>query len=103
MHIVLVEIKVKQECVDDFIAATIENAKNSRLESGVMRFDFIQQKDDPYKFSLIEVYVEADDQLKHRETDHYKKWRDTVEPMMAEARKGTKFINISPDDIGWGK
>jgi len=40
MFTVIVSIHVLPECVDDFIAITRYNAENSRLEAGVVRFDF---------------------------------------------------------------
>jgi (4S)-4-hydroxy-5-phosphonooxypentane-2,3-dione isomerase len=97
MHIVVVQIYVKPDYIDEFISATRENAKNSIKEPGIDRFDFIQMADDPSKFNLIEYYKSPDDQLKHRETEHYKVWKDKVEIMMAQPRQGIKFINIYPE------
>lgn len=101
MLITLVHIHVKPEMIDDFIEATNENALNSRLEPGIVRFDFIQQSDDPTRFVLIEVFREEDAPAKHRETAHYLKWRNVATDMMSEPRVGVKYINISPDDSGW--
>lgn len=101
MLVALVSIHVKPETVDAFIEATNENARYSRLEPGVVRFDVLQQADDPTRFVLYEVYRTEDAPLKHRETAHYLKWRDTVTDMMAEPRVNIKHINISPDDSSW--
>ncbi len=103
MHIVLVNIHVKPEFLDPFKAATLENAKNSALEPGIIRFDFIQQTEDQTRFLLVEVYRTPEDQLKHRDTRHYQTWRDTVTEMMAEPRFGTKYKNIFPEDKDWIK
>ncbi len=43
----------------------------------------------------------ADAPARHKETAHYARWRDTVAPMMAEARRSVKFNNVFPDDAGW--
>ena len=102
MFIAHVHVHVKPGCVDDFIAATIENASNSLQEYGIARFDVVQQQDDPSRFVLIEVYRTADDPARHKETAHYKTWRDTVADMMAEPRSATKYDNIFPYDEGWG-
>jgi len=101
MLIVHVHVHVKPEAVEAFKQATIENARNSVQEPGVARFDVIQQNDDPTRFILVEVYRTADDPARHKETDHYKKWRDTVADMMAEPRRSVKFTNVFPDDSGW--
>ncbi len=101
MLIVHVHVHVKPESVDAFIAASAENARNSLREPGIARFDLIQQNDDPARFILVEIYRTADDPAKHKETAHYKKWRDTVADMMAEPRHAVKFTNLAPGDEGF--
>ena len=101
MLIVHVFVHVKSDQVGAFQAATCENARNSLKESGIARFDIIQQQDDPTRFVLVEVYRTPDDPARHKETAHYKKWRDTVADMMAEPRTSIKYINAFPDEQGW--
>lgn len=101
MHIVLVYIHVKPESSAAFLALTLDNARNSRLEPGVVRFDVLQQQDDPARFVLVEVYHQPQDQEKHRQTDHYLRWRDGVKDMMAADRVGVKYTNIDPPDEEW--
>ena len=98
MFIAHVFVHVKEDRVEDFKKASIENATNSIQEPGIARFDVIQQQDDPTRFVLVEVYRTAEDPAKHKETDHYKKWRDTVADMMAEPRSSIKFSNVYPED-----
>jgi autoinducer 2-degrading protein len=102
MFVVHVYVHVKPRFVEAFKEATIENARNSVREAGIARFDVIQQKDDPNRFVLVEVYRTQDDPAKHKETAHYAKWRDTVAGMMAEPRSSVKYDNVFPDDQGWG-
>lgn len=102
MFIVIVNVHVKPDAIYAFKEASLKNAKESVKEPGIARFDVLQQKDDPAKFVLIEVYRTKDDPAKHKETDHYKTWRDTVENMMAEPRVSFKYENIFPDDKSWG-
>ncbi len=101
MHIIHVHVHVKPEAVEAFKQATVENAANSVQEAGVARFDVVQQADDPTRFVLVEVYRTPEDQQRHRETAHYKKWRDAVAEMMAEPRMPHRFVNVFPDDKGW--
>jgi quinol monooxygenase YgiN len=101
MLIVHVLVHVKPDNIEDFKAASVENASHSLKEPGVARFDVIQQEDDPTRFVLVEIYRTADDPARHKETDHYKKWRDTVADMMAEPRSAIKYTNIFPDEQGW--
>jgi autoinducer 2-degrading protein len=102
MFVVHVHVHVKPEFVEAFKEATIENARNSVQEPGIARFDVIQQLDDPACFVLIEVYRGESAPGEHKKTAHYQTWRDTVADMMAEPRSSVKYVNIFPDDRGWG-
>ena len=101
MLISVVSIHVKPDMLDAFIEATNENGLNSRLEEGIARFDFLQQLDDPTRFTLVEVFWNEDAPAKHRETAHFLKWRDSVADMLVEPRVNIKHRNISPDDSSW--
>lgn len=102
MHIVLVHVQVKPEAVEAFRAASLDNASHSVQEAGIARFDVIQEAEDPTRFVLIEVYRTAEDPARHKQTAHYQRWRDAVEPMMAAPRKGVRYANAFPEDAGWG-
>jgi len=102
MFIVHVFVHVKEEYIQAFQHATLENARNSVQEPGIARFDFLQQEDDPTRFLLIEVYRTNQDPARHKETAHYAKWSHTVADMMAEPRTRLVYSNIYPDDSGWG-
>ncbi len=98
MYTVHVHIHIKPNMIERFREATIENARNSLQEPGVLVFDFYQNSDDPTRFVLIEVYREPEDANRHKETAHYLMWRDTVTEMMAAPRVGTKFTKIYPPE-----
>jgi quinol monooxygenase YgiN len=102
MHIVQVYVHLKPEFVDDFISATLENARKSVKEPGMARFDVLQQHNDPYRFILTEVYRTPQDPAHHKQTTHYQTWRDRVEEMMAEPRSGVTYNNLYPEDTHWG-
>lgn len=101
MLIVHVYVHVKPEFIESFKKATLMNAQSSLKEPGVVRFDVIQQQEVPARFVLVEVYHDAAAAATHKETPHYPVWRDTVAPMMAEARHSVKFNNVFPEDGGW--
>jgi autoinducer 2-degrading protein len=102
MLIVHVHVRVKPGQGDAFVAATRENARASRREPGVVRFDVVRELADPDRFVLVEIYRTDADPARHKETEHYATWRDAVEPMMAEPRRSTKYVEVSPDTIdGW--
>lgn len=101
MFIVHVHVHTHPDKVEAFKEATLENARKSVQEPGIARFDVLQQQDDPTRFVLVEVYRSPEDAAQHKETAHYRIWRDTVERMMAEPRYSVRFTNIFPADEGW--
>jgi quinol monooxygenase YgiN len=101
MLVVHVHVHVQPESIDEFVAATLENAKSSLSEPGMARFDVVQQQNDPTRFVLIEVYRSADDPARHKETEHYQRWRDRVEPMMEEPRRSERYRDLAPPPAGW--
>lgn len=98
MFIVHVDVKVKLDKIEEFKAASLENAVKSVKEPGIFRFDVIQQQDDASRFMLIEIYRDAQAPALHKQTAHYKKWADVVCDMMAAPRCSTKYVNIFPVD-----
>jgi len=101
LHSLHVQVHVKPEAIEAFRAATLANAQASVKEPGVLRFDVYQDREDPTRFVLIEIYRSPDAHAEHRTTAHYLTWRDTVEGLMAEPRVMRKFVNVFPPDDGW--
>ena len=99
--IVHIQVHVKPEAVEAFIAASAENARASQREPGIARFDVTQSIDDPTRFVFVEAYKTADAPAAHKATAHYARWRDAVADMMAEPRTSVRYVNVSPDDDGW--
>lgn len=101
MFTIHVFIHVKPEFLEPFIAATLDNARNSIQEPGVIRFDVLQQEDDPTRFVLRETYRVPEAQAHHRETAHYARWRATCDSMMAEPRYSVKYTELFPEPARW--
>ena len=101
MFIVHVFVQVKAGFGEQFIAASLENAKASLQEPGIARFDILQDQDDPDRFVLVEVYLTKLDTARHKETAHYQRWKTAVADMMAIPRSKKVYENIFPDDEGW--
>ena len=101
MLIVHVHVQVKPESVAGFLVETRLNATESLKEPGVLRFDVVQQKDDPTRFVLVEVYRDADAPARHKETAHYARWRDAVADMMAAPRSSVKYEAVYPEAPRW--
>jgi autoinducer 2-degrading protein len=99
MIVTCVHVHVKPESVQDFIKASTANHLESVKEKGNLRFDFVQQADDPYRFMIYEAYESDEAAAAHKSTPHYLNWRDTVKDMMAEPRKGVKYNILQPSEI----
>ncbi|WP_284643539.1 antibiotic biosynthesis monooxygenase [Paenibacillus silviterrae] len=96
MIVTVVKVYVKEEHVEEFIAATCKNHKGSVQEPGNLRFDVLQHRDEPTCFTLYEAYESEEAAAKHKGTAHYLEWRDTVAPWMAKPREGTAHRVIAP-------
>jgi len=102
MFVVCVHVHVKPENVSQFIEATLENARNTVEEPGALRFDVLQQIDDPNRFVLYEAYRDQEGAKAHKGTAHYATWREAVEPWMAEPRRGVQHQSHFPEtDAQW--
>ncbi len=98
MHVVCIHVHVKPEHREAFIRETLENARHTVQEPGNLRFDVIQQIDDPNRFMLYEVYRDEAGMEAHKATAHYARWREAVAPWMAEPRKGVRHVSLFPEN-----
>ena len=98
MIIVHVYLHAKEEMINAFKEANIKNAKSSVQEPGILRFDVMQQGDDPLRFLLVEIYKNEKAISAHKETAHYAEWVKVAEPKLAEPRVKTIYRNLFPDD-----
>ena len=90
MYVVSVTIFVKEPFVQPFIDATLDNARNTRLEPGNARFDVLQAEDDPARFMLYEAYHAKEGFTAHQQTEHYARWKNAVADWMAQPRQATR-------------
>jgi autoinducer 2-degrading protein len=101
MLVVHVHVHVKPDDVEEFLVESRRNAAASVQESGVRRFDVLQDGGDPAHVVLSEVYVDQAAADAHKKTDHYAHWRDAVADMMAQPRSSTRFTAVFPEEQGW--
>ncbi|MGD9201831.1 MAG: antibiotic biosynthesis monooxygenase [Chitinispirillia bacterium] len=97
MIVTTIHVKVKDEFIEGFVEATIKNHRESIKEPGNIRFDVLQVADDPSMFTLYEAFESKDAVMAHKETAHYKEWRQSVDHMMAVPRKGVVHSVIAPE------
>jgi quinol monooxygenase YgiN len=95
-HVALVNVDVKPEFVDLFRVLSVENARQSMLEPGCVRFDVVQNAEDPANFTFFESFINEAAEKAHKETRHYRVWRDSVAPLMASPRTAKKGSSVWP-------
>ncbi|MFO7932440.1 MAG: antibiotic biosynthesis monooxygenase [Bacteroidales bacterium] len=96
MIVTIVYVEVKSEHIEDFIRAITANHKLSLKEPGNVRFDVLQQQDNPARFAIYEAYENEEAAAAHKETSHYLTWRETVAPWMASPREGIRYNILLP-------
>ena len=99
MHTTLVQVLVKPEHVEPFIAATRKNSAGTLREPGNIRFDVLQSEDDPTHFLLLEIFRDPQGAAEHKTTPHYLEWRDQVAPWMASPREGHRYLLLAPEPV----
>jgi quinol monooxygenase YgiN len=71
-HIVLVQVTIRPEMQAEFASALLHNARESVLhDAGCLRFDVSQDKDDPARWILYEVYDSPAAHAAHRQSTHF--------------------------------
>lgn len=95
MKTVQVRFTVKKDCINDFIVFTKENVLNSKRESGVISFNFFQNSTDNSVFYLLESYKTPEDQLSHRDTEHYKNWKHHIQNMLYSPYEVIDIIQLA--------
>lgn len=102
MHVTLVHAHVSPDHVDEFVEATVDNARASVREPGNVRFDILRSAEDPTRFVFYEAYVDGAAAAAHKETEHYLRWRQTVAEWMVEPRVGVRYDGVFPtaDELG---
>lgn len=97
MHVTLVEINIKPEKVDEFLAVFRPNHLGSVREPGNLRFDVLRDEHLPTRFFIYEAYRDEQAVAAHKNTSHYRRCAQQLESMMSGPRKKTTFIGLLPE------
>jgi autoinducer 2-degrading protein len=98
MIVTCVHVHVVPGRVADFKEALRLNYQGTAGEPGNIRFDVLQQADDPCRFMIYEVFESEEAVKQHKETPHYLRWRDMVAQWMAEPRRGIRYNVLEPSE-----
>ena len=95
MFIVLVKVQVRPELLDEFKAAILENAELSvERDPGCLRFDVLQQQDDPAHWYFYEVYEREQAWVDHRNSAHFLAFKEVGDRAIL-TREPTKLTGIN--------
>lgn len=84
---IIVTIKLKPGTTEDFRQLILVNAAASkREEPDCHRFDVLASEDDENTLFFYEEYTNADALEAHRNTPHYKTFRETTDDMVLERK-----------------
>jgi quinol monooxygenase YgiN len=79
MFSLLVQLEVRPESREEFLAAIAGNAAASvRDEPGCHRFDVCSVDADPNRFVLYELYDDAEAFAAHKQAPHFAAWREVA-------------------------
>src|SRR6476469_29477 len=95
MFIVLVKFQVKHELLDEFKTAILRNAELSvQRDPGCVRFDVLQQEDDPTRWFFYEVYDKEQAWVDHRASAHFLAFKEVGDRTIV-SREVTKLTGIN--------
>ncbi len=73
MYILMMQLKVKDDRIDDFIAVSTDDAESSVLnEPGCRRFEVIQDTKAPTSFAFYQVFDDEAAFIAHTQSPHFK-------------------------------
>ena len=102
MVVLHVTVQVKPEHIAEFLEAVRHDAEHSEKdEPGCLRFDVIQDKDDPNRFYFYEVYRDEAALEAHRQTPHFKLYFEKTRSLLAAPPERRIGKNLVPPDAAW--
>lgn len=89
----LAEIEVVPEYLEEYLAYAKEVGETSvKVEPGVLTLFSMQEKDNPCKIYILEIYADKEAYQSHLQTAHFKKYKEGTAKMV----KSLKLIDTKP-------
>ena len=89
----LAEIEVVPEFLEEYLAFAKEVGETSvKVEPGVLTLFSMQEKENPYKIHILEIYADKEAYQSHLQTAHFKKYKEGTAKMV----KSLKLIDTNP-------
>lgn len=102
MLAIIVSVRVKVECRDEFLAGIGEASGYFRAEPGCLRFDVVQDLADPNHFIFYEVFRGEADLEAHRQSPHLARWAAKRDSGLLEGpMEAIRCRSLFPADAEW--
>jgi autoinducer 2-degrading protein len=102
MVVLHVTVQVKPEHAAEFLEVVRYDAEHSEKdEPGCLRFDVIQDREDPNRFYFYEVYRDEQALEAHRQTPHFKYYLEKSQAWLAAPPERRFGKNLIPADAAW--
>ncbi len=89
MYVMFVTGRVKPERLEEFLVEMRGDCEGAvRDEPGCLRFDVVQDRADPTRLCLYEIYRDRAAFDEHLKAPHFIKWRDAVKDWYLEPMSG---------------
>ena len=99
MIAIFVTIKVKPGRMEEFVEASLGDARGSvGDEPGCFRFDVLRDREDPNRAYLYEIYEDDAARETHRTMPHFLTWRDAVSDMIEGSYEIVEMTTTYPPD-----
>ena len=104
MHVIVATLRIKPEFRERFMEAMLDDARGSvENERGCFQFSVTQDKTDPNRIVLFEVYRDEAAFDTHKQAPHFVRWQESVKDWFAAPTEVIQGNNAFPADSTWKK
>lgn len=102
MVALLVTIRIQPPHREAFMEAMLDDARHSvQDEPGCLRFDVLEDPDDPNRIFLYEVYRDEAALEAHRQAPHFLRWKHATRNWFDGEVLVEQAVSVFPADEDW--
>lgn len=95
MFLRMATFRLKKAEIDDFTSQTLDHVRDSRGDQGVLRFELYRRESSPASYLLLMQFEDEAARERHFATEHYKRWKERITPMLDEPIEGETLLPIA--------
>jgi (4S)-4-hydroxy-5-phosphonooxypentane-2,3-dione isomerase len=85
--VLVVDIRIKPDNVERWMAMALDNARAARQEPGCRQFEVLVDAKDKTRVMLFEIYDDEKAFEAHQQTPHFKKYLAEAVPLLASRER----------------